>query len=116
MPIGGLRFHPSVNLGILKFLAFEQTLKNALTTLQNQASTYSSQVSILQTRLDFSNVTVNNLSTGINDLTLADSNKATLEGLKVTPPRPIAEGDARRSPRCGGRAPRSRPRSHAPHC
>ena len=30
---GGLRFHPSVNLGILKFLAFEQTLKNALTTL-----------------------------------------------------------------------------------
>jgi len=30
---GGLRFHPSVNLGILKFLAFEQTLKNALTGL-----------------------------------------------------------------------------------
>ena len=30
---GGLRFHPSVNLGILKFLAFEQVLKNALTTL-----------------------------------------------------------------------------------
>lgn len=30
---GGLRFHPSVNLSILKFLAFEQTLKNALTTL-----------------------------------------------------------------------------------
>ena len=30
---GGLRFHPSVNLGILKFLAFEQTYKNALTTL-----------------------------------------------------------------------------------
>ena len=30
---GGLRFHPSVNLGILKFLAFEQTLKNSLTTL-----------------------------------------------------------------------------------
>ena len=30
---GALRFHPSVNLGILKFLAFEQTLKNALTTL-----------------------------------------------------------------------------------
>ncbi len=29
----GLRFHPSVNLSILKFLAFEQTLKNALTTL-----------------------------------------------------------------------------------
>lgn len=30
---GGLRFHPSVNLSILKFLAFEQTFKNALTTL-----------------------------------------------------------------------------------
>ncbi len=29
---GGLRFHPSVNLGILKFLAFEQVLKNSLTT------------------------------------------------------------------------------------
>ena len=28
---GGLRFHPSVNLGIIKFLAFEQTFKNALT-------------------------------------------------------------------------------------
>ncbi|HET7504563.1 MAG TPA: Glu/Leu/Phe/Val dehydrogenase dimerization domain-containing protein, partial [Kofleriaceae bacterium] len=30
---GGLRFHPSVNLGILKFLAFEQVFKNSLTTL-----------------------------------------------------------------------------------
>lgn len=30
---GGLRFHPSVNLSIFKFLGFEQTLKNALTTL-----------------------------------------------------------------------------------
>lgn len=30
---GGLRFHSSVNLGILKFLAFEQTFKNSLTTL-----------------------------------------------------------------------------------
>lgn len=30
---GGLRFHPSVNLGIIKFLGFEQTFKNALTTL-----------------------------------------------------------------------------------
>ena len=29
---GGLRFHPSVNLSILKFLAFEQTFKNSLTT------------------------------------------------------------------------------------
>src|SRR3954451_9889607 len=28
---GGLRFHPTVNLGILKFLAFEQVFKNALT-------------------------------------------------------------------------------------
>lgn len=30
---GGIRFHPSVNLSIMKFLAFEQTFKNALTTL-----------------------------------------------------------------------------------
>jgi len=30
---GGLRFHPSVNIGVLKFLGFEQILKNALTTL-----------------------------------------------------------------------------------
>lgn len=30
---GGLRFHPSVDLGVLKFLAFEQVFKNALTTL-----------------------------------------------------------------------------------
>ncbi|HNI38158.1 MAG TPA: Glu/Leu/Phe/Val dehydrogenase dimerization domain-containing protein, partial [Pseudomonadales bacterium] len=30
---GGLRFHPSVNLSVLKFLAFEQVLKNSLTTL-----------------------------------------------------------------------------------
>ena len=30
---GGLRFHPSVNLGIIKFLGFEQIFKNALTTL-----------------------------------------------------------------------------------
>ncbi|HEU0137382.1 MAG TPA: Glu/Leu/Phe/Val dehydrogenase dimerization domain-containing protein, partial [Flavobacterium sp.] len=29
---GGIRFHPSVNLSILKFLAFEQTFKNSLTT------------------------------------------------------------------------------------
>jgi glutamate dehydrogenase (NADP+) len=28
---GGLRFHPSVNIGIIKFLGFEQTFKNALT-------------------------------------------------------------------------------------
>ena len=31
--IGGIRFHASVNLSILKFLGFEQTFKNALTTL-----------------------------------------------------------------------------------
>jgi len=30
---GGLRFHPTVNLGLLKFLAFEQVFKNALTTI-----------------------------------------------------------------------------------
>ena len=30
---GGIRFHPSVNLGVLKFLAFEQIFKNSLTTL-----------------------------------------------------------------------------------
>ena len=30
---GGLRFHPTVDLGLLKFLAFEQVIKNALTTL-----------------------------------------------------------------------------------
>ena len=30
---GGLRLHPSVNIGVLKFLAFEQVFKNALTTL-----------------------------------------------------------------------------------
>ena len=30
---GGLRFHPSVTLGVLKFLAFEQVFKNSLTTL-----------------------------------------------------------------------------------
>jgi glutamate dehydrogenase (NADP+) len=30
---GGLRFHPTVDLGVMKFLAFEQTLKNGLTTL-----------------------------------------------------------------------------------
>ncbi|MCK7511670.1 MAG: hypothetical protein MZV70_51565 [Desulfobacterales bacterium] len=32
---GGLRFHPSVNLSILKFLAFEQVFKNSLTTLHH---------------------------------------------------------------------------------
>jgi hypothetical protein len=32
-PQGGLRFHPSVNVSIIKFLGFEQCFKNALTTL-----------------------------------------------------------------------------------
>jgi flagellin len=49
--------------------------KNALTSLQNQASTYSSQLSILQSRADFTNSTTATLAVGINDLTLADSNK-----------------------------------------
>jgi glutamate dehydrogenase (NADP+) len=31
---GGLRFHPSVNAGVIKFLGFEQIFKNALTGLQ----------------------------------------------------------------------------------
>ena len=34
---GGLRFHKSVNLSILKFLGFEQTFKNSLTTLPMEA-------------------------------------------------------------------------------
>jgi flagellin len=49
--------------------------KAALVTLQNQASTYASQVSILETRAQFTKQTTNNLNTGINDLTLADSNQ-----------------------------------------
>ena len=36
---GGLRFHPSVNLGILKFLGFEQVFKNSLTTYPSVAET-----------------------------------------------------------------------------
>ncbi len=51
------------------------TVKTALTTLQNQASTYASQVSIVQARQDFTSRQVNTLSSGINDLTLADSNQ-----------------------------------------
>ena len=34
---GGLRFHPSVNLGIIKFLGFEQIFKNALTGLDRKS-------------------------------------------------------------------------------
>ncbi len=51
------------------------TVKTALTTLQNQASTYASQVSVIQARQDFTSRQVNTLSSGINDLTLADSNQ-----------------------------------------
>lgn len=32
---GGIRFHPTVDLGVLKFLAFEQVFKNALTNIAN---------------------------------------------------------------------------------
>ena len=39
---GGLRFHPSVNQGILKFLGFEQTFKNSLTTLPMGCLLYTS--------------------------------------------------------------------------
>jgi flagellin len=49
--------------------------KAALVSLQNQASTYASQVSILQARAQFTSKTSNNLNTGVNDLTLADSNQ-----------------------------------------
>jgi flagellin len=49
--------------------------KASLVILQNQASTYASQVSILETRAEFTKKTTNNLNTGINDLTLADSNQ-----------------------------------------
>jgi flagellin len=48
---------------------------SALTSLQNQASTYASQVSVIQARQDFTSQQVNTLTNGINDLTLADSNK-----------------------------------------
>jgi flagellin len=48
---------------------------SALTSLQNQASTYASQVSVIQARQDFTSQQINTLQNGINDLTLADSNK-----------------------------------------
>ena len=41
----------------------------------NQASTLASQTSVVASRKDFTNSTINTLSTGINDLTLADSNQ-----------------------------------------
>ena len=50
-------------------------VNNALNTLQNQASTLASQTSVIQSRSDFTKSTINTLSTGINDLTLADSNQ-----------------------------------------
>jgi flagellin len=50
-------------------------VKAALNTLKNQASTLASQVSIIQTRADFTSKTINTLSTGVNDLILADSNQ-----------------------------------------
>lgn len=37
---GGLRFHPSVNLSVLKFLSLEQTLKNALTGCESYTSNH----------------------------------------------------------------------------
>ena len=50
-------------------------VNNALNTLQSQASTLASQVSVIASRKDFTSNTINTLSTGINDLTLADSNR-----------------------------------------
>ena len=53
---GGLRLHPSVNLGIIKFLGFEQIFKNSLTTLPNtseQMWTYQQVISeLVQERSD----------------------------------------------------------------
>ena len=52
---GGLRFHASVNLSILKFLGFEQTFKNALTTLPMAAAReflISRHVAVRQLRLN----------------------------------------------------------------
>jgi glutamate dehydrogenase/leucine dehydrogenase len=47
---GGLRFHPSVNLGILKFLAFEQVFKNSLTTLPMGGGKGADRISIPRAR------------------------------------------------------------------
>ena len=47
---GGLRFHPTVNLGVLKFLAFEQVFKNALTTHQRWAAARAAATSIPRAR------------------------------------------------------------------
>ena len=46
---GGLRFHPSVNLGVLKFLGFEQIFKNSLTGL-NIGGAKAAQISIPRAR------------------------------------------------------------------
>ena len=49
---GGLRFHPSVNHSILKFLGFEQVLKNSLTTLSMKSSiTFPSLIGTLKSTL-----------------------------------------------------------------
>ena len=47
---GGLRFHPSVNVGIIKFLGFEQTFKNALTGLPIGGGKGGSGLSVHQLR------------------------------------------------------------------
>ena len=57
---GGLRFHPSVNASILKFLAFEQVFKNALTTLPMGGGKGGS---------DFDPKHISNLSTSNTDVT-----------------------------------------------
>jgi flagellin-like hook-associated protein FlgL len=50
-------------------------INNALSTLQNQASTFTADVAVIQSRTDFTKQTINTLQTGVNDLTLADSNE-----------------------------------------
>src|SRR5699024_12487428 len=49
---GGIRFHASVNQSILKFLAFEQTFKNSLTTLPMGGGRSEEHTSELQSRFD----------------------------------------------------------------
>jgi flagellin len=50
-------------------------ISGALTSLNNQASTYATQLSIVQARQGFTSEQINTLTTGINDLTQADSNQ-----------------------------------------
>lgn len=61
---GGLRFHPSVNLSILKFLAFEQVFKNALTTLPMG---WRPRVTHLASAVCFANVVRNQIINAIKD-------------------------------------------------